>query len=394
METIRTFLQTIELSSETPNLFSRIVIILLILLVAYAADFVCRRVVIVIIKRVTAVTRATWDDHLLNDKLLGSVCHLVPPIVIYLLIPLAFHEMPTTLGYINKLCWLYIIVMVARVFTTFLSSLYLVSSQHENLRNHPLKGLFQMLKLVVVAIATIIAISIMLDVNPLKILTGLGAAATVLMLVFKDTILGLVAGVQLSANDMLHSGDWIVIPSRNANGVVLDVSLTTVKVQNWDKTIITIPPYALISDSFQNWRGMQESGGRRVMRSINIDMNSVGFCSPEEIDYFKSQGWLDASTETTARVVNLHVFCRHLEKYLSSHPDVNGKMLLMIRQLQPTQHGLPIELYFFTNGTAWTYYEAVQAEIFDYVIAVARSFNLRIFQSPSGLDISEGVMSR
>ncbi|MBQ8773471.1 MAG: mechanosensitive ion channel, partial [Muribaculaceae bacterium] len=372
----------------------RIVIILLILLVAYAADFVCRRVVIVIIKRVTAATRATWDDHLLNDKLLGSVCHLVPPIVIYLLIPLAFHEMPTTLGYINKLCWLYIIVMVARVFTTFLSSLYIVSSQHENLKNHPLKGLFQMLKLVVVAIATIIAISIMIDVNPLKILTGLGAAATVLMLVFKDTILGLVAGVQLSANDMLHPGDWIVIPSRNANGVVLDVSLTTVKVQNWDKTIITIPPYALISDSFQNWRGMQESGGRRVMRSINIDMNSVGFCSPEEIDYFKSQGWLDASTESTARVVNLHVFCRHLEQYLSSHPDVNSEMLLMIRQLQPTQHGLPIELYFFTNGTAWTYYEAVQAEVFDYVIAVARSFNLRIFQSPSGLDISEGVMSK
>ena len=201
-------------------------------------------------------------------------------------------------------------------------------------------------------------------------------------------IVGLVAGVQLSLNDMLRPGDWIAMPKYGADGDVIEVSLTTVKVQNWDKTITTIPPYALVSDSFQNWRGMQESGGRRVKRAVYLDMRSIQFCTDEQIKEFEAKGWLEGIERADDMPVNLHVFRNYLEKYLRNHPRVNQDMIIMVRQLQPTVEGLPLELYFFSDGTAWIQYEQLQSEIFEHVFAILPTFGLRIFQSPMGSDFN------
>ncbi len=357
-----------------------------IALVVFVADAVCRRLVLPLVKRLTRATRAAWDDILLSDTLLKDVSRLVPPILIAVLMPLAFSHGHPTLDLLLKVNLIYLIAIIAKLLCTFLSALYDLSSHQDRLKNHPLKGVYQMLKIVVICVALIIVVSILIDKNPSYILTALGASAAVLMLVFKDSIMGLVAGVQLSANDMLRPGDWITMPKYGADGDVMEVTLTTVKVQNWDKTITTIPPYALVSDSFQNWRGMKESGGRRVKRSIYIDMRSISFCSEEQMAEFERRGWLDGIEREDKFVVNLHVFRNYLEEYLQHHPRVNSGMTIMVRQLQPTAQGLPLELYFFSDGTEWVPYEHLQSEIFEHVFAVMPTFGLRVFQSPMGID--------
>jgi miniconductance mechanosensitive channel len=307
--------------------------------------------------------------------------------VITALIPFAFQGAPMTLAFILKICWVYITVVVVRLLCTFLTSLYTISSEHEKLKERSMKGFYQMIKLVVICIGVIIIVSTLIDKDPVKILTGLGASAAILTLVFKDTIMGLVAGVQLTANDMLRPGDWITMPKYGADGTVLEVTLTTVKVQNWDKTISTIPPYALVNDSFQNWRGMRESGGRRVKRSINIDMHSVRFCTADEMDAYRREEWMQDFEGSGQEVVNLYVFRYYMERYLRTHPKVNQNLMIMIRQLQPTAEGMPIELYFFSDGTDWIPYEHLQAEVFDHLLATLHKFDLKVFQSPTGLDL-------
>ena len=199
--------------------------------------------------------------------------------------------------------------------------------------------------------------------------------------------MGLVAGVQLSAYDMLRPGDWISMPKYGADGIVQEVTLNTVKVQNWDNTITTIPPYALVSDSFQNWRGMRESGGRRIKRSLHIDMNSIRFCTAEEVEHFAGQGWISEAEKADGQVVNLHVFCHYIERYLRSLQEVNTGMTLMVRQLQPLPEGLPVELYFFTTHKDWIPYERLQAKVFEHLFAVIGTFGLRVYQKPSSLDL-------
>jgi len=351
------------------------------------ADYFCRKIVVPTIKKLTARTQATWDDYLFNDAVLDNMCHLIPPIILYVLLPFAFPHEPVTLTFILKLCWVYITAVAMKLICSFLTSLYTISSEHEKLKNHPLKGVYQMIKLIVICVGVIIIISTLIDKDPVNILTGLGASAAILMLVFKDTIMGLVAGVQLSANDMLRPGDWITMPKYGADGTVIEVTLTTVKVRNWDNTITTVPPYALVSDSFQNWRGMRESGGRRVKRSINIDMNTVRFCTPEQMKKFEKQVWMSGFEKTGKEEVNLYVFRHYLEYYLRHNPRVNTELILMVRQLQPTPQGLPIELYFFSANKDWIPYERLQAEVFDHLLAVLPEFGLRVFQIPSGLDV-------
>lgn len=383
---------TFGIDSDSINTIThKLIVLAIVLLVAFGVDLFCRKVVIRVIHRVTSATATRWDDYLLSDKILRNACSLIPPIIIYFFIPIVLEGCVTALSHVLKLLQIYIIVLIIRLLCSFLEGLYRAGSEEEGLRHHPLRGLYQMFKLIAIGIGVIIGISTLLDKNPITILTGLGASAAILMLVFKDTILGLVAGVQLSANSMLHDGDWITIPSRNVNGIVKEVTLTTVKVQNYDNTIVTVPPYALVSESFQNWRGMQQSGGRRVMRSLNIDMNTIRFCTPEEMERYEELGWLEGFTRTGHAEVNLHVFRNYVERYLASHPDVNTAMMIMIRQLQPTANGLPVELYFFTDGTEWKAYEYTQAAIFDHVIAMINEFGLKIFQSPTGDDITRSI---
>jgi len=403
-------LQQIGVHQESMGLTQRIIIIAGIIIIAFVADYFCRKIVVPTIKKLTAKTQATWDDYLFNDVVLDNICHLIPPVILYALLPFAFPHEPVTLIFILKLCWVYITAVSMRLICSFLTSLYTISSEHEKLKNHPLKGVYQMLKLIVICIGVIIIISTLIDKDPMNILTGLGASAAILMLVFKDTIMGLVAGVQLSANNMLRPGDWITMPKYGADGTVIEVTLTTVKVQNWDNTITTIPPYALVSDSFQNWRGMQESGGRRIKRSIRIDMNSVKFCTPEMLAKYKKIQLLKDYIEETEKVIedynkehgidnsilvngrrqtNLGVFRAYLTNYLKSLPTVNQDLTCMVRQLQPTEQGIPLELYFFSAIKAWVPYEGVQADVFDHVLAIIPEFDLHVFQNPTGEDFRE-----
>lgn len=368
------------------NWSTKAIFIISILLISYLITMGFRHLVIPIVQKVTAKTKATWDDYLFNNRMMKSFCRMIPPLIWYLLLPFAFKDTPDLLNLLLKICLIYIVVMTVKLIGSFLDSLYEISSEHERFKDRPLKGIYQMIHLVAIGVGIILIISILVDKNATSILAGLGASAAILMLIFKDSILGLVAGVQLSANDMLRPGDWITMPKYGADGDVLEVSLTTVKVRNFDKTITTIPPYALVSDSFQNWRGMRETGGRRIKRSVYIDMNTVHFCTPEEKNYFLSKGWI--RKEENKEVVNLQVFRNYLQEYLKTHPRTHKELMIMVRQLQPTSEGLPLEVYCFSDTSDWKQYEEIQGEIFDHLLAVIPEFGLRIYQRPSGRDLN------
>lgn len=385
-------LSDMGIDKENLSWSTRLTLVALILLISYIMTKLFRHLVIPAVHKITSRTKATWDDYLFNEKMMTSFCRMIPPIMFYLLLPFVFNNIPQVLDILLKGCLIYLVITTLMLVNSFLNSLYEISNEHETLRNRPLKGIYQMINLVAIGIGIILIISILIDQNAATILAGLGASAAVLMLIFKDSILGLVAGVQLSANDMLRPGDWITMPKYGADGDVLEVSLTTVKVRNFDKTITTIPPYALVSDSFQNWRGMRETGGRRIKRSIFIDMTTVHFCSEKEKIMFASRGWIDeAQAKPETQVVNLYVFRNYLQNYLKEHPRTHKELMIMVRQMQPTSEGLPLEIYCFSNTTVWPEYEQIQGEIFDHILAVIPEFGLRIFQRPSGNDLTNTV---
>ena len=368
---------------------ARPIAIVLILLFSWLLDLLCRRVIIPAVKKVVDKTKADWDDILFSNAVVGRLCHIVPAAVINGLLPLAFFDKPLIFSALTKVTEIYLIIAILRFLLSLVRSLYLISENKGTDRNRPMKGVFQMIQVIVICVGVILVFSVLFGKSPVDLLVGLGAAATVLMLIFKDTIVGLVSGVQLSANDMLRKGDWIAMPKHGVDGRVEEVNLTTVKVRNWDKTIYTIPPYTLVSESFQNWRGMEaDSQGRRVKRHLKLDMNSVRFCTPDELRKYRKEG-LVSDEEMQSGVANSTVFRRYLMRYLGSLPTVNADMTLMVRQLQPTEYGLPIELYFFTASKVWAKHETDQADIFDYIIAVLPKFGLRVFQSPSGADFKK-----
>lgn len=384
---------------------------LLVLLIAFVADWVCRKLLLRLVARLVKKTKVTWDDILFDQKVMIHLSRVVAPLIITWLIPVAFAESSSkVLDLLLRLCNVYILITLLNLINSLLKAIYLVYSEKEQLRNRPLKGLLQTGQVVVWFIGAIVALAILIGRDPLALLAGLGASAAILMLVFKDSIMGVVSGVQLSANDMLKVGDWITMPKYGADGSVIEVTLNTVKVQNWDKTITTIPPYALVSDSFQNWRGMRESGGRRVKRSINIDMTSVCFCTPEMLDKYRKIALLSDYIKTTEQVVaaynkahnidnsilvngrrqtNLGVFRAYLTAYLKHLPTINQQLTCMVRHLQPTDRGIPIELYFFTDTVDWIPYESIQADVFDHLLAIVPEFGLRVFQSPTGADFQK-----
>lgn len=359
---------------------------LFILLVAWVSNLVGRRLIIPSVKKVVEKTNVTWDDHLLNEQVMNDICQLVPAFIVNLLLPLVFKGNPVVQQFLIKASEIYIIAIALRFVFSFSNSLYSLSNERERTRNRPLKGVFQMIKILAVCIGVIFIFSILLDKSPFDLFVGLGAAATVLMLVFKDTIVGLVAGVQLSANDMLRPGDWINMPKYGADGVVFEVNLTTVKVRNWDNTIVTVPPYTLVSDSFQNWRGMFESGGRRIKRSIGIDMTSVRFCTSQELQRYRKQGLVQEGDDKR-ELTNITMLRRAILDYLKHNPRVNQELMVMVRQLQPSAQGMPLELYFFSADKQWVAYETLQADVFDYVMAIVPQFGLKVFQSPMGDDL-------
>ena len=361
----------------------RLSLLLLILVFTLLFTRLFRLLLIPFIHRLTAKTKAKWDEALFNRQLLIAFSRLLPPIIWYLFLPMVFTTTPMLLLILQKACLIYLVVTTLRLISTFLSTLYELSSNHEKLRHRPLKGIYQMVQLIAILVGVIIMISILIDKDATTILAGLGASAAVMMLIFKDSILGLVAGIQLSANDMLRPGDWITMSKYGADGYVIEVSLTTVKVQNFDKTITTLPPYALVSDSYQNWRGMWENGGRRIKRSLFIDMNTIRFCPSAA----EPASVADQAAEAP---VNLRLYRQYVLDYLERHPHVKQDMMKMVRQLPSTPQGLPLEVYCFADTTEWVEYERIQDEIFDHLIAVLPHFGLRIYQQPAGADFNRG----
>lgn len=344
---------------------------------------------LMMVEKVILRSPTDWDDDLLNPSFMRAVSQLAPAIVVSWLLPMFFADTPGEVRWIDTLTSFYILWAIVRIVVIFIDNLYGAFLKRENLKPYAVKGIFQMFKLIVIGVGVIVGISILINKTPIAILTALGASAAVLSLVFKDTILGLVASVQLTANNMLNRGDWIAMPTRDLNGEVLDVSLTTVKVRNWDNTVTTVPPYSLITESFRNYRPMQESGGRRVDRAIYIDLNTVRFLSDDELASLSRDGFIpsDDNNFNLSKMVNLRLLRDYLENYLRNHPDVNPSMTLMVRQLDPTQSGLPLQLYFFTRTTVWVEYEHAMADIFDHVYASVRHFGLSIFQTPAGTDL-------
>lgn len=393
------------------NELDQYIAFIIVLMVAFAADAVCRHILLKAIARLVSQTKATWDDIIFDHRVMVHLSRMVIPVIIYIFIPVAFADATSgTLNFLLRICQIIILISFLSFINSLLKAVYTVYSEKEQLRDRPLKGMLQTLQVMVWFIGAIIIVSILINKSPVSLLAGLGASAAILLLVFKDSIMGFVSGVQLSANDMLKVGDWIAMPKYGADGTVIEVTLATVKIRNWDNTITTIPPYLLVSDSFQNWRGMRESGGRRVKRSINIDMTSIRFCTSEMLEKYRRIQLLADYVEKTEGVIkeyneergidnsilvngrrqtNLGVFRAYLMAYLRSLPDVNQELTCMVRQLQPTDHGIPMELYFFCSIKDWVPYEAVQADVFDHVLAIIPEFDLQVFQSPSGRDFQK-----
>ena len=363
----------------------RVIISCALVVAAYLVDFLCCKLLIPVIRKIAARTAFKWDNYLTGGKVLHNIFHLIPPVTFLVALPLLYPGQNWT-SFVTKALYIYLIVIGTRLINEFISSLYAISSDSDLLRDKPMKGVYQMLKVLVVCVAVILTLGVLLERDFTTLLAGLGASAAVLMLIFKDTILGLVAGIQLSAHDMLRPGDWIVMEKYGVNGTVEEVTLNTVKVRNWDNTIVTVPPYALVSDSFQNWRGMRESDGRRVARSLNIDVNSIRFCTPEELELFSSEAWADGRT-LDSNSVNLGLFRTATEHYLRTLAQVNTDLRILVRQLEPTSEGLPIQLYFFTREKDWVAHEHIAADVIEHIIATSPRFGLRLFQRPTGEDI-------
>ncbi|MFC6653988.1 mechanosensitive ion channel family protein [Paenibacillus rhizoplanae] len=403
MDFIQEHLAGYGVSEQMVVYLSNIIMVLCIALLSIVANLVAKKIVLKIIIHIINNNRYTWDNFFLEKKVFHKLSHLAPAFIIYYAAPIPLYQ-----SFIVKFALAYMIIVTITVFNALLDAIDAIYRTYEVSKMRPIRGYIQVAKIILYIIGAIVVISNLMGQNPLILLSGLGALSAVLMLVFKDSILGLVAGIQLSSNDMVRVGDWIEMPKYNADGNVIDITLNTVKVMNFDKTITMIPSYALISDSFKNWRGMEASGGRRIKRSVCIDTSSICFCTKEMIEQFQKVHYL--SDYVTARLDEIHayniehhinreskvngrqltnigVFREYVQEYLRNHPKIHKDMTLIVRQLAPGDSGLPLEIYAFSNETTWGVYESVQSDIFDHIFAIIPLFGLRVFQNPTGQDI-------
>ncbi|AFM32360.1 MULTISPECIES: mechanosensitive ion channel family protein [Stutzerimonas] len=374
---------------------------------AWLSNWIVKRI---LVRGLYRLLRHTRDGELQDFGIIKRLSNIVPALVLSLGVTTVPGLPEAAVTVVQNVCGGFIVLTIALALGAVLDIINVVYQRRPDARLHPIKGYLQVVKIVIYAIATILIIATLIDRSPLILLSGLGAMAAVLMLIFQDTLLSLVASVQITSNDLIRVGDWVEMPQLNADGDVIDIALHTVKVQNWDKTITSIPTKRFISDSFKNWRGMQESGGRRIKRSLYLDQQSVHFLDADERkrlyrfslleDYLVNKRkeideWNAKLAErgqdpvNTRRVTNLGTFRAYVERYLRAHPGVHQNMTLMVRQLSPTADGLPLEIYCFTNTVAWTQYEAIQSDIFDHLLAILPEFGLRVFQHPSGGDVRD-----
>jgi len=407
-EFINSLLLDMGISDKVALYLSNIMIIIGIILLSVLANLVAKKIVVKIINHSMRLNKNKWNEFILNRKVIQKLSHLLPAIIIYYF----SFNFPIYQHVIENGVVVYIIIVTISVLDALLNASHDIYTTFEISKSRPIRGYIQVAKIFIFIIGGILAISRLIGESPLILLSGIGALSAIFMLIFKDSILGLVAGIQLTSNDMVRVGDWIEMSKYGADGDVIDISLNTVKVQNWDKTITTVPTYALISDSFRNWRGMQNSGGRRIKRPIYLDMTSITFCTPEMLEQFKKIHYLSDyivqkeseieqynlehninrySKVNGRALTNIGVFRVYIQRYLEQHPQVHKGMTCMVRQLAPDETGLPLEIYAFVNDIRWAIYEGVQSDIFDHIFAVAPEFGLRVFQNPSGHDLKSAL---
>ena len=351
------------LTGNTVPVLRHLLLVVVAFALAMAAGVLCRRLLVPMVLRLTARTEAKWDDVLFNERVLVSACHIVPAVVIWQLLPWVFYQFPTVRELLARATAIYIVVMSVRTVFVFINAVKELEGDRRTSTQQYIYSFLSVVRVVMVFIAAILVVAILINRDPLKLFAGLGATSAILMLIFQDTIKGLVAGIRLTSNEMLHKGDWITVPKAGADGIVEDMSLTTVKIRNFDNTIVTVTPQTLVDDSFQNWKGMQESGGRRVRRSVYFDFRSIRKVVRDDRE-----------------TVNLTLFRHHIEQHLRESDRVNHDMTCMVRQGEPTQGGLPVEFYFFLNEKEWVAYEHQVAEFMEYVYATAPEYGLTIFQ--------------
>ncbi len=404
---INSSLAGLGLSPEYTSLIIRAVALAVVIVLSLFANLVARGLVLRGVRYLVGRSETGIDDIFLERKVFDKLSRFAPALVIYLLTPLALRGFESISAFITGAAMIYMIVIALVVIDSLLNAVLEIYRTFEASKEIPIKGFLQVVKIIVFFIGLIFIVSIILAKSPLYLISGLGALTAVLLLIFKDSLLGFIAGIQLITNKMIAHGDWVEIPKYGADGDVLEITLTTVKVQNFDKTITTVPTYALISDSFKNWRGMEESDGRRIKRSVNIDLSTIKLSTDEEIESYARidaiKGYIEGKRKELAeyneahgvdesvvvngrRLTNVGTFRAYLISYLKNHPMINKDMTLLVRQLAPSEFGLPIEIYVFSKDKNWINYEAIQADIFDHILAVVPEFDLRVFQSPSGAD--------
>lgn len=392
---------------ETSTQYLKLVILLLILsILCYLTNLIVKKILLRFIRLVIKKTKTGWDDALVRNKVFITLSHIAPAIVLYLATPYVFADFSGAIPYVLRLVNAFISLIFIIVIINFLNTL---KYYFENtiFKDNPLGSYFQLIKIAVYIIGGIIILSFLFDKSPIYFFSAMGAMTVILVLIFKDTLLGFVASIQLSVNDMVKTGDWISMPKYGADGDVIEMNLTTIKIQNWDKTITTVPTYAFISESFKNWRGMSESGGRRIKRAINIKVSSIQFCTVEMLERFKKfqlineyieeknnkieafnkENKIDKTHLINGRhLTNIGIFREYVAAYVKNNPDINLDMTCMVRQLPATEKGLPIEIYTFSNRQDWVTYEGIMSDMFDHLIAAVPEFELEIFQNPTGTD--------
>ncbi|MEM9529412.1 MAG: mechanosensitive ion channel domain-containing protein [Pseudomonadota bacterium] len=382
----------------------------LLLLVGAIVDVIAKSLLVRGARGIARATATRWDDFLIEHRFFARIAHVLPAGVVYVGVSLVpgLPELAATI--LTNVSAAYAVIALVMAVSALLSTANSIYELRPEAVRRPIKGYVQVAKIVLYCLGAILVVSALINKSPVILLSGFGALTAVLLLVFRDTILSLVASIQLSGNDMVRRGDWIEMPQYNADGDVIDVALHTIRVQNWDKTITTIPTHKLIADSFRNWRGMSESGGRRIKRSITIDMQSVRFLTPDEIEHFRRfallRDYIDRKREelerynaalelpvddevNLRRLTNLGTFRAYVANYLDHHPSIRKDMTLLVRQLAPAADGIPIELYCFTSTTAWGDYEAIQGDLFDHLLAILDEFGLKAYQQPSGTDLAD-----
>ncbi|MBS4024526.1 MAG: mechanosensitive ion channel [Clostridia bacterium] len=396
------------ISQNIAGYLSNIIVVFLVVFLSILGNFIAKKIVLRVITNYIRNNQFKWGNIMLERKVFQRMSHIVPALIIN-----SFASVfPGYQIWIERAVASYVIIIGVLIIDAFLNALDDIYRQYEVSKIRPIKSYLQVLKIFVYIIGGILVIANMIGESPFILLGGIGALTAVLMLVFQNSILGLVAGIQLTANDMVRIGDWIEMPKYGADGDVVDISLNVVKVENFDKTITTIPTHALISDSFKNWRGMRNSGGRRIKRAIYVDTNTVSFCTAEMLERFKKIHYLSEyitekekeieeynyrnNIDTTQvvngrRLTNAGVFRVYIQNYLKGHSKIHKDMIQMVRQMAPGEHGLPLEIYVFTNDTNWANYENIQADIFDHIFAVVPEFGLRVFQEPTGYDMRSGL---